>query len=281
MGEMREYASVRVSSVADTSGQVAHVELIGPGYGNAMGPDFWREAAAGLRGAGRRPRVRAVVVSGSDKMFSSGLDLPAVMGGLAPKMMSDGGLAGARTDLLDEILEMQKAMNAVESCRKPVIAAIHHWCIGGGVDLIAACDIRIASADAKFSIREVKVAIVADMGSLQRLPRIIGEGNTKLLALTGRDIDSAEALRLGLISAVYDDKDALLKAAFELAQEIAANPPLVVQGTKRVMNDTRDLPTAEALRHVAVWNSAFLNSHDLMEAVTAFAERREPEFRGR
>lgn len=274
---MSEHISVRLS-VADN---VAHVELIGPGYGNAMGPDFWTELPGVFASLDADPEVRAVVVSGSDKMFSSGLDLPAIMGGLAPKMMSDGGLAGARTDLLDEILRMQKAMDAVESCRKPVIAAIHHWCIGGGVDLIAACDIRIAAADAKFSIREAKVAIVADMGSLQRLPRIIGEGNTKLLALTARDIDADEALRLGLVSSIHADKEAMLKAAFDIAREIAANPPLVVQGVKRVMNDTRDLPTGEALRHVAIWNSAFLNSHDLMEAVTAFAERREPRFQGR
>lgn len=274
---MSDYISVRVV----VSEHIAHVELVGPGYGNAMGPDFWRELPTVFAALDANTEVRAVVISGDGKMFSSGLDLPAVMGSLAPKMASDGGLAGARTEVLDEILMMQRAMDAVESCRKPVIAAIHHWCIGGAVDLIAACDIRVAAADAKFSIREVKVAIVADMGSLQRLPRIIGEGNTKLLALTGRDIDAAEAERIGLVSAVYDDKDSVLKAAMEIAAEIAANPPLVVQGVKRVMQDTRDLSTAEGLRHVAVWNSAFLNSHDLMEAMVAFGERRAPEFKGR
>lgn len=274
---MAEYTSVRVA-VAD---HIAHVELIGPGYGNAMGPDFWSELPVVFGALDADPEVRVVVLSGDGKMFSSGLDLPAIMGGLAPKMMADGGLAGARTDVLDEILHMQKATNAVDACRKPVIAAIHHWCIGGGVDLIAACDIRVAAADAKFSIREVKVAIVADMGSLQRLPRIIGEGNTKLLALTGRDIDAAEALRIGLVSSVHEDKDAMLKAAMDIATEIAANPPLVVQGTKRVMNESRELTTAEGLRNVAIWNSAFLNSHDLLEAMAAFGERRPPEFKGR
>ena len=268
------YESLRV----EVSGPVAHVVLTGPGKGNAMGPDFWRELPGVFDGLDRNPDVRAVVIRGDGRMFSSGLDLPAMLGGLAPKMAADGGLAGARTDVLDDVLDMQRAMTAVESCRKPVIAAVHGWCIGGGVDLIAACDIRVAAGDARFSVREVKVAIVADMGSLQRLPAIVGEANTRLLALTGRDIDAGEALRMGLVSSVHDD---VVAAATELATEIAANPPLVVQGVKRVMNDTRGLSTADALRHVAVWNAAFLASHDLGEAMAAFMEKRPPEFKGR
>ena len=277
MADVTMHESLRV----ETTGHVAQVILTGPGKGNAMGPDFWREVPEVFDALDRDPNVRAVVVRGEGRMFSAGLDLPAVMGNLAPKMGADGGLAGARTDLLDEILDMQRAMNAVESCRKPVIAAIHGWCIGGGVDLIAACDIRVASADAKFSIREVKVSIVADMGSLQRLPAIIGEGNTKLLALTGRDIDAAEALRIGLVSSVHDDAEAVVAAATALAEEISANPPLVVHGVKRVMNDTRGLSMQDALRHVAVWNAAFLASHDLGEAMASFAEKRSPDFKGR
>ena len=278
---MEPNVSLHESLRVETTGQIAEVILTGPGKGNAMGPDFWRELPVVFAGLDRDPEIRVVVVRGEGRMFSSGLDLPAVMGNLGPKMSADGGIAGARTDVLDEILEMQAAVNAVESCRKPVIAAIHGWCIGGGVDLIAACDVRLAAADAKFSIREVKVAIVADMGSLQRLPAIIGEGNTRLLALTGKDIDATEALRIGLVTSVHDDPESVRTAALDLAAEIAANPPLVVQGTKRVMNDSRDMPMADALRHVAVWNSAFLASHDLGEAMAAFAEKRPPEFRGR
>ena len=203
------------------------------------------------------------------------------MAGTFGTLDDDGGLAGARTAFYDRVLEMQKAIDGVEACRKPVVAAIHNWCIGGGVDLVSACDIRLAAADAKFSVREVKVAIVADMGSLQRLPAIIGEGMTRRLALTGEDIDAARAEQIGLVSGVYPTLEDLLVAARAMCASLALNPPLVVQGTKRVLNASRDLPRAAALAQVATWNAAFLPSHDLTEAMTAFMERRAPVFEGR
>lgn len=154
------------------------------------------------------------------------------------------------------------------------------WCIGGGVDVITAADIRLASADAKFSVREVKVAIVADIGSLQRLAPIVGEGHVRELALTGKDIDAARAEKIGLVNDVYPDQETVLAKARELAAEIAANPPLVVQGTKQVLSTNTERQVAEGLRYVAAWNSAFLPSKDLQEAVQAFLERRAPEFKG-
>src|SRR5262249_44339692 len=159
---------------------------------------------------------------------------------------------------------------------KPVIAAVGGWCIGGGLDLIAACDIRLCSQDARFSLREVKVAIVADLGSLQRLPRIIGEGNTRELALTGKDIDANRALRINLVNEAQHTQEALLEADRPPPRETAHNPPLVVQGIKRVMNYCAGKSVAEGLEYVAVWNSAFLQSEDLGEAMRAFAERRPP-----
>ena len=148
-----------------------------------------------------------------------------------------------------------------------MIAAVSGWCIGGGVDVVAAADIRLASADAKFSVREVKVAIVADLGSLQRLAGIIGEGHLRELAYTGKDIDAARAEKIGLVNDVYPDQDAVLAAARELAAEIAANPPLVVQGVKDVLGHEREREVADGLRYVAAWNAAFLPSKDLGEAV--------------
>ena len=272
------WVSVRVERSAD--GHVAEVILQGPGRGNAMGPEFWAELPGVFAELDADDTVRAVLVRGDGRMFSSGLDLVAMAGAFAT-LDEDGGLALARTRFYDLVLDMQKAIDGVEACRKPVVAAIHHWCIGGGVDLISACDIRLASADAKFSVREVKVAIVADMGSLQRLPAIIGEGMTRRLALTGEDIDAARAERIGLVSGVYPEHDALLSGARKLCAELAANPPLVVQGTKRVLNASRDLPRPAALAQVAMWNAAFLPSHDLTEAMAAFMERREPRFEGR
>jgi enoyl-CoA hydratase len=161
-----------------------------------------------------------------------------------------------------------------------VIAAIQGWCIGGGLDLASACDIRLASSDAKISLREVKVAMVADIGSIQRLPRIIGEGHTRELAYTGRDIDAARALRIGLVNDVYDSHEDLLREARALARNIADNPPLVVQGAKQVIDYCADKSLADGLRYVAVWNAAFLQSQDLGEAMAAFVEKRPAKFRG-
>jgi enoyl-CoA hydratase len=263
-------------------GAVLSVALAGPGKGNAMGPDLWAELPLVFRAVDADPDVRAVVLSGSGRHFTVGLDLMAMADTLTGVTGdADGGLARARTAFLDTIGTLQDAVTAVAACRKPVVAAVHGWCIGGGVDLIAACDVRVASADAQFSVREVKVAIVADLGSLQRLPHLIGEGWTRRLALTGEDIDASVALRIGLVSDVLPDQAAVLAEGHRLAQLIAANPPLVVQGTKQVLEATRDLSVADGLRHVAVWNAAFLHSKDLIEAVTAFLERRPPVFEGR
>ncbi|OLR94524.1 crotonase/enoyl-CoA hydratase family protein [Actinokineospora bangkokensis] len=268
-----------VSLTVDTADHVAEVTLLGPGKGNAMGPDFWRELPLVFDALDADPDVRAVVLTGSGRNFSYGLDLPAMApawGGL----LGGDSLAAPRTRFLDTIRQMQDSVTAVARCRKPVIAAISGWCIGGGVDVVAAADIRLASADATFSVREVKVAIVADLGSLQRLSGIIGEGHLRELAFTGKDIDAARAERIGLVNDVHPDQEAVLAAARGLAAEIAANPPLVVQGTKDVLGLDRDRTVAEGLRYVATWNSAFLASKDLGEAVQAFVERRPPTFTG-
>jgi enoyl-CoA hydratase len=273
-----QYKSIRLEKNAG----VAEVVLIGPGKGNAMGSDFWREMPVVFAELDSDEAVRAILVRGEGDHFSYGLDLASMMGNLGQHFGAAAtNLAAERTRLLDLVLEMQQAFNRVQSCRKPVIAAVHGWCIGGGLDLIAACDIRLCSADARFSLREVKVAIVADLGSLQRLPRIIGEGNTRELAFTGKDITADRALRINLVGEVYETREALIEAAQQAAREIADNPPLVVQGIKRVMNYCADKSTREGLEYVAVWNSAFLQSNDLTEAMMAFRERRAPEFKGR
>lgn len=264
----------------ERAGPVAEVSLIGPGKGNAMGPDLFRELPQVFAALDADPNVRAIVLRGEGPHFTYGLDLPAMLGSGEIPVMGQT-MAAERTNLLAHIERLQAAVSSVAACRKPVIAAVSGWCIGGGLDLIAACDIRLCSRDAKFSLREVRVAIVADLGSLQRLPPIIGQGNTRELALTGKDIDAERALAIGLVNTVYESPDALLAGARALANEIAANPPLVVQGVKRVLNQTQDLSIEEGLRYVALWNSAFLQSHDLGEAVAAFMERRAPRFEGR
>lgn len=263
-------------TVAD---HVAEVTLIGPSKGNAQGPDFWTEAAPLFNALDADPNVRAIVLTGSGKHFSFGLDLPAMMGEFG-KVLAPDAKAGPRTEFHNTIKSMQGAINAVADCRKPVVAAISGWCIGGAVDLISAADIRVASVDAKFSVREVKVAIVADMGSLARLPLIIGDGHTRELALTGKDIDAARAEKIGLVNDVYADAEACLAAAHATAAEIAANPPLTVAGVKDVLDEQRTDRVAASLRYVAAWNSAFLASKDLLEGIGAVMGKRKPEFTG-
>jgi enoyl-CoA hydratase len=180
-----------------------------------------------------------------------------------------------------EVLRLQDSITAVARCPKPVVAAVHGFCIGGGVDLIAACDIRLASADAIFSVREAKMAIVADLGSLQRLPAIISAGHLAELAYTGKDIGADRAKEIGLVNEVSADAESVLKAARALAAEIAANSPVAVQGTKAVLAANEGRTVAEGLDYVATWNAGMLASDDLVEAVTAFMQKRKPKFTGR
>src|ERR1700737_4955473 len=222
---------------------------------------------------------RAIVLTGSGRNFSYGLDLPA-MGESLTAVMSDGTSARPRADFHAEVLRMQNAISAVADCRTPTIASIHGWCVGGGVDLISAVDIRYASADAKFSVREVKLAIVADVGSLARLPLILSDGHLRELALTGKGIDAARAEKIGLVNDVFADADATLQAAHATAAEIAANPPLTVRGIKDVLDEQRVSAVSASLRYVAAWNAAFLPSKDLSEGISATFAKRPPQFAG-
>jgi enoyl-CoA hydratase len=259
--------------------QVAQVTLIGPGKGNAMGPAFWSEMPELFAALDADRDVRAIVITGSGRNFSYGLDVPA-MGGTFTPLLADGALARPRAEFHAEIRRLQNSITAVADCRTPTIAAVHGWCIGGGVDLISAVDIRYASADAKFSVREVKLAIVADVGSLARLPLILNDGHLRELALTGRDIDAARAEKIGLVNDVYADAEATLAAAHATAAEIAANPPLTVEGIKDVLDQQRIAAVSESLRYVAAWNAAFLPSKDLTEGISATFAKRPPQFTG-
>jgi enoyl-CoA hydratase len=276
---MGEYPKYLESLTVDVDGHVAQVTLVGPGKGNAMGPAFWAELPDVFESLDADPDVRAIVLTGSGRNFSYGLDLPAMGDTLSP-MLADGALARPRAEFHAKLRKMQQSITAVADCRTPVIASVSGWCIGGGVDLISAVDIRYASADAKFSVREVKLAIVADVGSLARLPLILNDGHLRELALTGKDIDAARAEKIGLVNDVYPDAEATLAAAHATAEEIAANPPLVVEGIKDVLDEQRTAAVSASLRYVAAWNSAFLPSKDLTEGISAMFAKRAPEFKG-
>jgi enoyl-CoA hydratase len=259
---------------------VATVTMRASGKAPRMGGSFWSEMPALFAKLDRDDDVRCVLLRGEGEHFSFGLDLGTMAAEVQPFLV-DGAMAKERRDLLDLIQKMQGAISCVATCRKPVVAAISGWCIGGGVDLATACDVRIASADAKFSIRETRLGMVADVGTLARLPAIVGQGPARLLAFTGEDFDASRAKELGLVTDVYATQADLMEAAKALSLRIAKNPPLAVQGTKSVLNAASEKAADESLRAVALWNAAYLASHDLREAIASFMEKRDPRFEGR
>ena len=267
------------SLAVEVKDNVAQVTLIGPGKGNAMGPEFWAEMPVVFAELDADPEVRAIVLTGSGNNFCFGLNL-LTMGNTLSDTMSAEVSARSRSNFHTHLKDLQQSISAVADCRTPTIASIHGWCIGGGVDLISAVDIRYASADAKFSVREVKLAIVADVGSLARLPYILSDGHLRELALTGKDINAARAEKIGLVNDVLPDAEAALAAAHATAAEIAANSPLVTRGVKDVLDEQRTADVAASLRYVAAWNSAFLPSRDLKEATSAMFSKRTPNFTG-
>ena len=260
--------------VVGHEGGVAHVELARADKFNAMDHDFFAALGETFRALGADPKVRAILLSGRGKHFSAGLDLQYAASQFRPPSDSGRG-AEAR---LRHIQWLQDAFTAVEQVRVPVVAAIHGGCIGAGVDLASACDIRVASADAFFQVAEVDVAITADLGTLQRLTHLIPEGVVRELAYTGRRLPAEEALRLGLLNRLEADRESALAAAMELARTIAAKSPLAVAGAKLSLNYSRGRPVEEGLRHVALWNAGTLLSADLTTAIQARIEKTEPSF---
>ncbi len=258
----------------DKDGPVARVTVTG----RAMGPGFFRELPDLFAGLDDDPEVRAIVLTGDHGRFSYGLDLPAMATMLQPLTERPG--AGERQRFMRDLQVMQDALTAVAECRTPVVAAVSGWCIGGGVDLIACADVRVASADATFSVREVRMAIVADLGSLQRLVGIVGDGHLRELALTGDDVSAERAAEIGLVNHVVPSPEEALERAHAIAARIAQNSPLVTRGVKDVLEEERADRVARGLRYVAAWNSAFLPSNDLGEAMRSFLERRPPRYTG-
>lgn len=258
-------------------GRVGVLWLDRPEARNAMSAGMWADLPLRMAELAADEELRAVVIAGRGPAFTIGIDLN-MLAGITPEGDSE---VARRRALFATIKELQRSLSAVAECRKPVIAAVHGYCIGAGVDLIAAADIRYAAADTIFSIRETRLAMVADVGTLQRLPALIPAGHLAELAYTGRDFDGNHALAIGLVNQVHPDQETTLKASLALAEEIAANSPLAVQGVKAVLRAGVGRSVEEALDYVALWNAAFLQSDDLAEAMGAFFEKRRPDFTGR
>lgn len=258
-------------------GAVATVTLNCPDKGNAIDMAMWREIRDAMRWLDETPAARVGIVCGAGKQFTTGIDL-ALLGALRAEIGDAcDGRAGEKLRRL--ILDLQDTLTSVEHCRKPVIAAIHGACIGGGVDLATACDIRCCSVDAAFSVKEIDVGVTADLGTLQRLPRLVGEGMARELAYTARIVDGREACAIRLVNRCYGTREELMAGVRELAATIAAKSPLSVRGAKEMITYARDHPVADALNYVATWNAAMLMSADLTEALQAAREKRKPQFR--
>lgn len=268
---MSEYTAFKV----ELANNIAHVQINRPEKINSMNAAFWEEIVDIFQWVDDTDAVRAVVISGAGKHFSSGIDL-MMLASLAGQLGKDVG-RNARL-LRGTILRLQRSFTAVDNCRKPVLAAIQGYCIGGAIDLVSACDMRYCASDAQFSIKEVDMGMAADVGTLQRLPRIIGDGMLRELAYTGRTFDAAEAQRIGLVNATYDDTAQLLEGVMGIAREIAAKSPIAITGTKEMLSYMRDHRIDDGLEYVATWNAAMLQSNDLRVAMAAHMSKQKPEF---
>jgi enoyl-CoA hydratase len=243
---------------------------------NAINEAMWQELRTAFTWADVTAAVRVVVLSGAGRNFCAGIDL-AMLGGL-DEAVADKDPARSREALRRLILDLQDCLSSIERCRKPVLAAIQGACIGGALDLVSCCDMRYAAADVQFSVREIDIGMTADVGSLQRLPRLVPDGIVRELAYTGRSVDGVEAQAIGLVNRVFDSPEALLSGVRKVAASIASKSPLAIRGTKEMLNYGRDHSIADGLNYVATWNAAMLMSADIQEALLAMREKRSPSF---
>lgn len=256
---------------------VAWVALNRPDKANAMNETLWAELQQCFEWADAEPCVRVVVLCGEGKNFCAGIDL-GMFAGLADLMAQKPEL-GRRIEWFRRHIKMLQAnLSAIEQCRKPVIAAIQGNCVGGGIDMVTACDMRFCAEGANFSIKEIDIGIVADVGTLQRLPKLISPGLVSELALSGRNVDAAEAERIGLVNRRYNSYEEMVDAVSELAQNIARKSPLAVRGTKEMIRYSRDHSVDDALNYVATWNAGMLSQEDAMLAIAA-APGESPDFK--
>ncbi|XP_021556787.1 delta(3,5)-Delta(2,4)-dienoyl-CoA isomerase, mitochondrial [Neomonachus schauinslandi] len=253
---------------------ILHVQLNRPEKRNAMNRAFWREMVECFNKIAQDPDCRAVVISGAGKLFTAGIDLMD----MASEILQPQGDDVARISwyLRSLISRYQETFSVIEKCPKPVIAAIHGACIGAGVDLITACDIRYCAQDAFFQVKEVDIGLAADVGTLQRLPKVIGNQSlVNELAFTSRRMMADEALSSGLVSRVFPDKVGMLDAAFTLAAEISTKSPVAVQGTKINLVYSRNHSVADGLNYTATWNMSMLQTQDIVKSVQAAMEKQE------
>ncbi|MDE0007035.1 MAG: crotonase/enoyl-CoA hydratase family protein [Gammaproteobacteria bacterium] len=264
--------------------RIAHIVLSRPAKRNSMTPAFWRELPEIVREIDAAAEARVIVISSTGPHFTAGLDISHLRQGGGngqdrPDVKAEAREAvrhGAR--FYDNTRHLQESFSALENCRLPVLAAIQGGCIGGGVDMVTACDMRYATEDAFVTVFEINVGITADVGTFPRLVKLIPEGIVRELAYTGRRMPALEAKEVGLVNRVFRDQETMLEGVFDIAREIAAKPPLALYGCKRMINYSRDHNTADGLDYISIWNASFLQPAEMREAVMATQEKRTGEF---
>ena len=256
---------------------VAIVAFNRPTKANCLIKKSWEEMQTIFEDLDENPEVRAIILTGEGKHFCGGIDLSMLMEvGATSQKVKDTGRRGEH--FIVNTLKMQANVSAIEKCRKPVIAAIHKACVGAGVDIIAACDMRYCTADSYFGIKEIDWGMVADIGTLQRLPKIINPGIVAEWAYTGRNVNSTEAEKTGLVAKVYTDKAEMMENVTKLAATIASKSPISVRGTKEMLLYARDNSVENALKYQVVWNASMIFSNDMQEAFQASMQKRAPKF---
>ena len=259
----------------DITEGIAHVRLSRPDELNTMVREFWSELPEIVTGISNEGSARVVVISSTGRHFSAGMDLSVFTDG---DLHPDAELGRRQARMRSSAKALQWSFTALEKARVPVLAAVQGGCIGGAVDLVTACDLRYASADAFFTVMEINIGMTADVGTLQRLGTIVPEGVARELAFTGRRMGAQRAYEVGLVQEVYADHEALLAGVLDTAREIAGKSPLAVWGTKVAMNYARDHGVDDALDQIATWQAGMFQQPDMLEAFTAKAEKRDPVY---
>ena len=270
-----EFSDLKSFEVTIDDHQIAEVRLNRPTAINAMNTDFWRELPAIISTLDNLGSVRVVILSASGKHFTAGMDLQVFEG-----MTTEDNIEPARAAEKQRrwIMALQDVFSALETARMPVISAIQGACIGGGVDMICATDIRLCTSNAFFNIKETELGITADIGTLQRILHVMPSGLARELAYTSRNFAADEALKCGFVNNVYDSQEEMLNAAHQLARSMAKHSPMAVNGVKEMLNYSRDHSVADSLNHMATWQGGMLQNQDILEAMTAAKEKRVPSF---